>query len=623
MRWLMWLTVSSAAVPSYGLTRGQDELIKDLVKQFQQAVPNASLAGAELYGLHLSGLSVSSYTIPQQSLWQSALRRLGVSVVRSNFLYGPPVGGGPSYPAGLLGAAKVTMDSASILLDVLPRLAGTAADLAKAAMDMSKYNDLKNLDDYEKLYDGEWFNSLPRGPDPGVLSNYTQDKFFSMQRLSNSPYRVRRLIPKSDTLPFPVDAKATKAVCGRSLQQLFNDGRLFHADYRDQQGLALTPGQYTASTDAYFCIDSRSGDFLPLAIRTNAGANLTYTPLDSPQEWLLAKIMVNVNDFWFAQWNHLAFTHETVHIIWMAAIRSLSQYHPVYAVLDRLMSQVFSIQILAKVVLFSPGSTVDRIFPHDGRSAEEYSTSQYLNGFGNFQANFFLTNLRGRGLINSTHGPPLKSFPFYEDAGKIHSAIRKFFTAFVQSYYPSDAVLAADSEIQGWVQECNGPAKVFDFPKKIVTRGTLVDVLTQLAHLVSTAHHTVNTNELIQVSSALPFCPPSLYQPLPTTKNSSLNAVEWLPPLQKAFDQLAIGSLFARPSFAGSNRTILHMFNDQSMLAKMNPATRAANQQFMSEMKEFSQKVSSRTFDAKGLSQGMPFVWRALDPNVAPFSIAT
>ena len=159
-----------------------------------------------------------------------------------------------------------------------------------------------------------------------------------MQRLSNSPYRVRRLDPGSkNPLPFAVDDTTAMAISGTSLQQLFQDGRLFYADYRDQQGLTPTFGRYTANTDAYFYIDSgRSGDFLPLAIRTNNGANsLIYTPLDGPGEWLLAKMMVNVNDFWFGQWNHLAFTHETVQIIWMAVIRSLSHEHPVFGVLNR------------------------------------------------------------------------------------------------------------------------------------------------------------------------------------------------------------------------------------------------------------------------------------------------
>jgi arachidonate 15-lipoxygenase (second type) / 8-lipoxygenase (S-type) len=276
-----------------------------------------------------------------------------------------------------------------------------------------------------------------------------------------------------------------------------------------------------------------------------------------------------------------------------------------------------------QTILFTPGAAVDQIFAYTGQSAQEYATAQYKNGYGSFQANYFLTDLQRRGLINSTAGPPLKHFPFYEDAGTIHNSIQKFFTTFAQSYYASDAVVAADTEIQDWVQECNGPAKVFDFPRRITTRRTLVDVLTQLAHLVSSAHHTVNTNELLQVSSTLPFCPPALYRPLPTSKNAHLDPVDWLPAEDKALEQFVIGALFARPQFTGTNRTILHMFDDPDMLGRMNPATRAANDEFMSSMKEFSAKVSTRGFDADGLSQGMPFVWTALDPNVAPFSVAT
>jgi len=84
-----------------------------------------------------------------------------------------------------------------------------------------------------------------------------------------------------------------------------------------------------------------------------------------------------------------------------------------------------------------------------------------------------------------------------------------------------------------------------------------------------------------------------------------------------------VGALFARPQFAGSNRTILRMFDDPNVLRRMNGATRAANTEFMRAMRGFSERVSGRGFDAEGLSQGMPFVWRALDPNVAPFNVAT
>ena len=123
-----------------------------------------------------------------------------------------------------------------------------------------------------------------------MLTNYTQDLLFSMERLSISPYAVRRLNPSSDSPAFQIDDKTATNVTGSTLQQLFQAGRLFYADYRNQAGLPST-GRYAAACDAYFYIDSRSGDFLPLAIRTNIGSNLIYTPADTAADWLLAKMV--------------------------------------------------------------------------------------------------------------------------------------------------------------------------------------------------------------------------------------------------------------------------------------------------------------------------------------------
>lgn len=204
--------------------------------------------------------------------------------------------------------------------------------------DGRQYDGLRTLDDYTKLYDGRWEATLPGGPNPGVLTNYSQDLFFSMERLANSPYQVRRLDPTTDTLPFDVeDVVVRKLAANSTLERLFHAGRLFYADYRDQNADNLTPTgtRYAASCDAYFYIHPECGDFVPLAIRTNVGANLIYTPEDSFGDWMLAKIMLNANDFWFAQWHHLAQTHEVVQINYMAAIRTLSEQHPVLGLLNR------------------------------------------------------------------------------------------------------------------------------------------------------------------------------------------------------------------------------------------------------------------------------------------------
>lgn len=46
--------------------------------------------------------------------------------------------------------------------------------------------------------------------------------------------------------------------------------------------------------------------------------------------------------------------------------------------------------------------------------------------------------------------------------------------------------MLADKEIQAWVKECNGAAKVIDFPAAIAKKDTLVDVLT---HMVSISNN--------------------------------------------------------------------------------------------------------------------------------------
>lgn len=141
------------------------------------------------------------------------------------------------------------------------------------------------------------------------------------------------------------------------------------------------------------------------------------------------------------------------------------------------------------------------------------------------------------------------------------------------------------------------------------------------AHLASIAHHAVNTNELSSVSMTLPFHPAALSKALPTTKGNT-SVVSYLPSFARCAEQLVINGVFARPLLVNTNRTLLHMFDDADMLALMNEATNTAAATFQSTMESFSEKVSTRTFDSNGLSQGMPFLWQALDPNVAPFSVS-
>jgi hypothetical protein len=413
----------------------------------------------------------------------SGTRSKDIMTKQAGFLYGPPVGGGPYFPSGTLGQARMEADLQAHDAESAPVADAAALDVTAANASAGDYNDLQTLDDYTLIYD-HWKNTLPSGPAPGALTNYTQDLLFSMERLSFSPYQIRRVNPESDTLQFHIEDAVAQNVSGMTLKELFQAGRLFYADYRDQKNLTST-GLYDAAVDAFFYLDPASGDFLPLAIRTNANSSLVYTPNDSPEDWLLAKIMYNVNDFWFTQWNHLASTHEVVQISYLAAIRTLSDNHPALALLDRILYEVFSFQPLAASLAFATGGGTDRIFSHTGAAAQDYTTDRYAkSGSGRFRANYFRADLRARGLLDCTFGPALKHFPFFEDASVIFDATRAFVTFFVNSYYKADADVVADNEVQAWVSEAQGPAEAIGFPS-ITTRDSLIDVLT---HFVSSRH---------------------------------------------------------------------------------------------------------------------------------------
>ncbi|KAH0046408.1 hypothetical protein KCU78_g66, partial [Aureobasidium melanogenum] len=91
----------------------------------------------------------------------------------------------------------------------------------------------------------------------------------------------------------------------------------------------------------------------------------------------------------------------------------------------------------------------------------------------------------------------------------------------------------------------------------------------------------------MSASATLPFHAMSLYSPVPKQKGVT--------------------------NLAPTEHVMSHMFDEPAMLKRMNVNTRNAATTFMNSMNSFSSKVKARTFDSKGLSQGMPFV---LDVNI-------
>lgn len=81
-----------------------------------------------------------------------------------------------------------------------------------------------------------------------------------------------------------------------------------------------------------------------MAIKPSPSSDLIYTRLDTAQDWLLAKMIFNVNDLFHAEAFHLTAFHDVGEIIHEAALRTLSDNHPVFVFLDRLMYMAYSVR---------------------------------------------------------------------------------------------------------------------------------------------------------------------------------------------------------------------------------------------------------------------------------------
>ena len=291
------------------------------------------------------------------------------------------------------------------------------------------------------------------------------------------------------------------------------------------------------------------------------------------------------------------------------------------------MYQAYAIRPTGAAVLFNPGGQFDQNFALSNVAVKQFVADFYPTVAGPFQANYLRNSLLDRGLVNCSYGPQLPHVPFAEDAGAIVDALRDFATRYVNFYYNSDDLTSQDKELQAWVNEANTAAEVIDFPPTLTDRTTLIDILTHLAYLTGVNHHTLNSATPAQSSGVLPFHPMALYQPVPETKGVS-SVLPFLPNLTASVSQAALLVGFIRPQLFDTQRDLENIFEGSEFLGgTVGPngalgIIKQAASTLSDRLAAISDGIQGRKFDENGLSQGMPFIWRNLDPRKVPFFLS-
>ena len=287
------------------------------------------------------------------------------------------------------------------------------------------------------------------------------------------------------------------------------------------------------------------------------------------------------------------------------------------------MYQAYAVRPIGDEFLFNDGGFFDKSFAPTNFGGRKLSSDLYPVSAGLFRSSQFANDLAGRGLTDCTYGPPLKTMPFYDTVSPMVAAIRKFTETYVNTYYPSDALLVQDHELQAWMLEAVQEARVLDFPPfPLKEREALISILSHIAFLAGVGHHVLNAATPGESSGLLPLHPSAFNRPLPTSKGSIDSLMPYLHNDTEALKQASLLVRFNRPLLEEQKGDLVHMWAGEDFLAQTSPAVQRAAREFLQEMLRISDVIRAQAFDADGLSQGMPFIWRSLDPRKIPYYLS-
>ena len=470
--------------------------------------------------------------------------------------------------------------------------------------DVSNPGELPTLQDYRDIF--------VKTRLPSVAGRFDSDEYFAEAMVAGlDPTRLVRMngIPAK----FPLNSGHLSAVPernGESLETAMAAGRVYWIDHQVMSVLAngrhSQDPKYMYAPMVAFAVARSGGPLRPFAIQCGqdpAGRQI-YTPADG-NSWRIAKnCVLAAHNTYHEVLTHLGFTHLLSEAVWLAAVRNLASVHPVAVLLRRHFEGTMSINKLAVDVLIQPGRAVDYLIGSELKST--WSLLSAERGAFSFTGNYLPDRF-------ATHGTDsLVSLPYYpyrDDGLLVWNAVQRWAGEFVTAYYPSDAAVRADLELQRWAAEVAAPdgGKVRDFgatPGRIEDRNDLVAILTMVIWTAGPQHAAVNFSQLDH-SSFLPANPLAGYTPEPV--GSGHTDADWLaslPPLDVAVQQYGVMTLLGSVHY-----TVLGDYGDDFRDSRVGAASRV----FRDALSEVDNEITAR-------NAGRRHPYEYLRPSLIPNS---
>lgn len=398
---------------------------------------------------------------------------------------------------------------------------GTAAEQIQARYSLNMWDPSVFSSDYTERLTSHWI---------------ADDAEFARQRLgAANPDVIARYTASADELARWLESSAGAANRSALLEQLQaaqQANQLFACDYQPvlsnvvQQDL-VRKGQTLCAPLVLFTVSN--GALMPTAIQLEPGLQgYVFTPADDANSWLLAKLWAaNADAQWWFSGTHLFNAHTVTMMFATAALNQmqagvLPADHAMLTLLYPHIQKLFNINNAVydfdnHTGIYQKGSFCDQFLP-TGRIGLYQIIHNLYQGF-NLDAAAFDQQLQRRG-IDAASLPV--SFPYRDDGQVWWNAISQFVGEIVDASYASDAEVATDAALNGWMQltqqafNQDGASRMTWQPTKAYLKQLATNVF-----FTGSVQHTAVNNTMLPGLGFLPNSPFAMNGPLPSRPNVS------------------------------------------------------------------------------------------------------
>lgn len=411
-------------------------------------------------------------------------------------------------------------------------------------------------------------NLFDRSDVPPVAERWQDDYEFARQAVQGvHPVNIQLITALPKDLPLTDKDVRGLLSPGATLEQALASKRVFLLDFeilgeipmfRKVDDECVEERLWAPPTRCILYLDDK-GKLRPIAIMLgrDPAQDPVFTPNDSEHDWLAAKMYARCSEGNAHQMvTHAIRTHFAMEPFVMAAMRNLSDAHPVYKLLRRHFRYTLAINEGARSTLLAEGGVFDDFIATGGPDKGHVALGRKGFGLWKLADAKPRVDFERRGVLDPAILP---YYPYRDDALAIWDALEEYVAGVLNHFYRSDADLVNDPEMQSFWADLTAHGLPADkLPCADLTRvADLIDILTTVLFTVSVQHAAVNYLQYDHYAF-VPNAPLCMRQPPPTKKGvigpEDISAM--LPTKSQTLWQVAIGRALA--SFGDDEEYLLN-----------------------------------------------------------------